>query len=935
MFRFLQASIFLLVFTSISHAAKVVTCVQPDNKLPMSIGYQYVYYTLPSGTQAKCDAAKGVSTCQRTGKFSPAIASSRFEFCNVTPVTCVQPDNKLLMSVGYEYVYYTQPSGTQAQCDAAKRVSTCQNTGTFSPAIGTSRSEFCEVIASVVSTKEYLGTGPQQSLDPKCTPGKYNDFIDLPYAQLARRVEPQDCASINLATPIFSWTLPNDRKISVPMTLKIRRPLDNFTLSQTSNVPRLLAANTSLASGSYEWTVSYTNSSNVVVTSQARRFTIASGQPLVTLPSPTTFANIVSTKSHPRALPTGSTFATIVSKAKNGEYNLGYASFIKKADTLLNTAISPIPQDLNLNNFSGKVEYTTWLQELRKKTQLELSAIETLGYARQFTGNIAYETAGISRLLSLAAWPTSGATSEIGNDQANREIFLALGLGLDLFQGKLSSAQRLIVVNTLKNRLNQSLANIWGFDVYPYNSHLIVHTQYILETLMYAAGTPEFPEAKDLLATAWENFSTVLGTWGGSLSGGFANGGAYSWYDFTALVRVTAAIKLVAGVDLSLLPAVGKYGDGLIAFSAPGILLRGQFGDDVETNAHYGDYAYNSFRLYASITGRPEHEWYWRVDSRGPALASPFQPMHYLLLGYELPSAPAATPELPNSWLFEDAGMVAMHSNTVNPLRSSVFFRSSRFGSFNHSHADNNGFTFVSKGKELLISGGYYPYYFSPHHSLVGRATRFKNALTFNGGIGQGEPVANPSTPGAPIDSMDTSGKIINFANDGIWAVTTGDATLAYRGQNPSTEAFSPLLSNAIRTVAYNRQEGVVVIYDWATSSSGRSWELNFQSLFAPIKSGNIIEFQNGTSRACLNVYGPAGAFTTTSGFPVAPENGMPNQYQTRYKVATSSNQLVAVTVIREDCRTVPLTVSFSGTEATIMINQKPLVANGKTVQLP
>ncbi|MFY8018691.1 MAG: heparinase II/III domain-containing protein, partial [Inhella sp.] len=66
----------------------------------------------------------------------------------------------------------------------------------------------------------------------------------------------------------------------------------------------------------------------------------------------------------------------------------------------------------------------------------------------------------------------------------------------------------------------------------------------------------------------------------------------------------------------------------------------------------------------------------------------------------------------------------------------------------NHGHADQNSYVFRVKGQDLLISGGYYPWYQSPHHAAVTRATRFKNALTFDGGIGQAEPVSNPKAPG-------------------------------------------------------------------------------------------------------------------------------------------------------------------------------------------
>jgi hypothetical protein len=293
-----------------------------------------------------------------------------------------------------------------------------------------------------------------------------------------------------------------------------------------------------------------------------------------------------------------------------------------------------------------------------------------------------------------------------------------------------------------------------------------------------------------------------------------------------------------------------------------------------------------------------------------------------------VPAAPTTS-----SYAFEDAGLVAMHSNIADPLRSSVFFRSSRLGSFNHSHADNNAFTFVSKGQPLLISGGYTPYYGSPHHVAVARATRFKNALTFDGGIGQAEPSAHPTAPGKPVDSMDTRGELINFSDNTLWAVTTGDATLAYRGQNAGGGSWSPLLTNAVRTVAYQRAEKVVVIYDWASSNSSRKWELNFQAPTAPKLTGQTTRIDNNGASACIDVYGMPGSVKLTNGFPVAPEKSYPDQYQARYTATTASTVLVAVTVIREGCRIVPIRVDFSGTAATVSVNGgAAIVADRRTV---
>lgn len=771
---------------------------------------------------------------------------------------------------------------------------------------------------------DVAGAGISQAYAPGCNPQTFQDFIDNEGWD-ARRVEPADCAISSLANPIFSWVMPTNLKPTLPMTLTIRRTSDGGSISRTSLTPRLLL-DQALTPGFYEWNVAYTNSAGQLITSATRRFLIPTDPQLLTLPTAEQFARTVAAKSHPRSLPAGSNFSALAEKAQNGEYKPAFTAFLKSAVTLQTAAIPDPPPNLTRANFSSDTEYNDWLMSLMHKAGDERTAIETLGYAGLFTNSTAYDTAAINRLLSLAAWPVDGATSEDNQDQANREIFLALGSGLDLFQNKLSPNQRTTLVNVLKNRLQQAMSKYQGFDRFPNNSHLLTATLFTTEALMYAVGTPEFPEAQDWLSQSWNAMITTFAPWGSSRDGGYANGGAYGWYTLTTLARTAATLRLVADLDLTRWPVVGDFGDNQIAQYPANAYLLGSFGDETENNHHYYDYTYDAFRLYANVTGKPKYEWYWRAFPKNLTIVTPLPAQHYLMLGVRIPQAPPTLTGLPNSWLFEDAGVVALHSQTTDSQRSSLFFRSSRFGSFNHSHADNNAFTFVSKGKEMLISGGYYPYYNSPHHALVARATRFKNALTFDGGIGQAEPSENPVTPGAPVMSMDLRGQLINFGDQGHWAFTTGDATLAYRGRNPSTGTLAPLLSQAIRTAAYNRERGIAVIYDYATSGKARKWELNFQSLQSPTRIGDTLHIKNGDVEVCLDLYGASGNFSFTSGFPIAPEKSYPTQSQSRFAVTSASNEFVAVTVIRENCSASPVTVEFHDQGAEIKIDGIPSI---------
>jgi hypothetical protein len=784
------------------------------------------------------------------------------------------------------------------------------------------------------------GMPPQ--LAPGCTPSKATDFMETESWDV-RRIEPHDCALVRLSTPILSWVQPvnfDKHKFGIRLT----RDGSPFDVTFFTSAPRLLVPK-ALGPGTYKWTVQYTRPDGASVLSQTRRFVIPQANDLLAIPTGAALLATVLAKPHPRALPSGATFATIAARATNGEYKQSYAGFLAAANAYVTAPITAVPRDLTLADFGGDVaKFDAWQLTLRNQSRDEVAAIETLGYAHHFTGAASYRDAALTRLRALASWPPNGATSEENQDQVNREIYRVLAVGLDLFHATLSDGDRKLLGETLRTRLSQVLPRLAGFARYPYDSHLLTAAQYANEALMYAAGSSAYPEASGLLASTWEVMITTFGSFGSATDAGYGNGDAYGWYTAGSVARTMAAVRLMANVDLSRWPAAGRFGDNQIALTAPGVKLRGQFGDGVEEDAKYENYAFDASRLLASVTRNAADEWYWRAKPSNVTYKFALSPMHYLMLGVSTSEPPAAARvTLPASYVFEDAGIVAMHTKTEDPARTSVFFRSSRFGSFNHSHADNNAFTFVSKGKELLVSGGYYDYFNSPHHALVNRATRFKNALTFDGGIGQAEPTLNPTAPGAPVFSMDARGQLVNFVDNGTWAVASGDATLAYRGRDAATGKWNPLLSSAFRTVAFNRRERVVVIYDWARSGPVRSWELNFQTLKAPSlvapreQAKATLQLVNDTSRACVDVYTSAGTFAISQGWPVAPTKTASDEFHARYTVGQPSRELTAVTVIREDCRAVPVRVSMpGGSTAQISIdNGAPLVADGSVVKVP
>jgi hypothetical protein len=100
---------------------------------------------------------------------------------------------------------------------------------------------------------------------------------------------------------------------------------------------------------------------------------------------------------------------------------------------------------------------------------------------------------------------------------------------------------------------------------------------------------------------------------------------------------------------------------------------------------------------------------------------------------------PKARPlsQLPPNRYFADVGWVSLHSALGKPDQDiHVTFRASPYGSFSHSHADQNGFILNAFGEGLAINSAYREFHNSPHHDQWTRQSISKNVLLLDG-VGQ------------------------------------------------------------------------------------------------------------------------------------------------------------------------------------------------------
>jgi hypothetical protein len=198
-----------------------------------------------------------------------------------------------------------------------------------------------------------------------------------------------------------------------------------------------------------------------------------------------------------------------------------------------------------------------------------------------------------------------------------------------------------------------------------------------------------------------------------------------------------------------------------------------------------------------------------------------------------------------------------MHSSLADKDRVSVYFKSSPYphGAFSHQLADQNSFVVNAGGQRLAIESGYYDGYKTKHWWNWLHQTRAANAITYDGGKGQ------IYFEGTDYKKMGY-GKILKYAGDKSYDLTTGDATQAYDGA----------LTQALRSIVYLRPN-IVVVHDKLASSTPRKWEWNIHALQKMnVVSEKQIRIENSGQSMCISMLAsPNAKFTQTDQW-IVPE---------------------------------------------------------------
>ncbi|SDC95727.1 Chitinase A, N-terminal domain [Paenibacillus sp. UNCCL117] len=648
--------------------------------------------------------------------------------------------------------------------------------------------------------------------------------------------KPEDALVTTQNPPDFGWPyIPGADQYA----LEVSRKAD---MSEVVHQQQALASNLynfpdAFETGTWYWRVKYHKpSTGWSAWSTVRKFRITEDAVPFPVPAIDTLIGNV-TSQHPRILTRPEDLTAFRALAQTS----GKAVFDAKLDAynktknapLLTEPTFPYPDDYNKES----EEYVEAIRALKRYVDPAITRILDAAFVYLITGDPAIGDDAKRQLMNLASWDPDGATKYSINDQVDRAISYRSAYVYDWIYDRLSQEEREQVQEMIRyrtERMMDDLVDDQPIQQYPYDSH--GWTNFGFVGVIATALLHDVPEAENWYRKVVPSYINLLPPWGGE-DGSWSQGTGY-WQWSSAANKEFMDILLTSS-GFNLYDKAFSRNEGLYPlYSFPHNSRKGVFGDDNQYVP--GGTSVSILNRLAQMYGDPRLKWGAQAIGAIPAMGL----SDYFYGDANLPVRPPV--DLPRGKWFPTTGLVAMHSELYDPDRVSFYFRSSPYGSYNHNHADQNGFIIQAYGESLAVETGFYDYYNSPHHRDFTRQTLATNAITIDGGKGQ------------PINNIDADGRILGFVTSPDFDATSGDASAAYSGA----------LSKALRHVIYLRPDMFVVIDDLATTIPGGTkfeWRLHAEDQMERDEDGAGATIYKGEAALKLRFYTPGQLESTIS----------------------------------------------------------------------
>jgi hypothetical protein len=587
---------------------------------------------------------------------------------------------------------------------------------------------------------------------------------------------------------------------------------------------------------------------------------------------------------HPRTFSDSLEWPEIWRALLQGERAKAYGLFLKRVRARLGQVVTMDKGDKQLDALSG-TERALRSREIKQSITPAALAAQEAAFAALIEPSGPWRADAKAKMLALARLDPRGASGASQEDLSARWVTWTLALGLDWLPSAWSADERALILQSISVRMDDFAANLIHGPRPLRKDLLDSHPNEVLgalaETAILLLG--ETPAAErwfdDFVPLYVETTLPFAGD-----DGGYANGSTYAMVDIGEFsVRHWDTLRRAAGIDLRHKPWVTNFGRYMVYMTPPGTPV-GSFGDGAEAEMSEA-WARHARVFYAARVRQPLYDWYARQW-----LQEGMSSLNFLLSPAADFSGAGFPDGTPAAAVFTSVGVAAMHSDLQDRNRTSLYLRSSPFGSVSHGHADQNSFVLNAAGMPLLLDSGYYDFYNSPHHLGWTKRTIAHNAMTFDGGLGQDEPSRLQGT-------ARTKGEITQFSTSADMDLLVGDATAAYRGQ----------LSKASRGIVYLRPD-TFVIFDLLESAIPRKWEWNLHAARQFETLGDLrLRAVNGDARVCIDQLADQPvAFEQHAGFPAAPQRSAdqprPDQWHGQFRAKSPSRRFMSVTVLRVGC---------------------------------
>ncbi|MGI6082383.1 MAG: DUF4962 domain-containing protein [Limnochordia bacterium] len=564
--------------------------------------------------------------------------------------------------------------------------------------------------------------------------------------------------------------------------------------------------------------------------------------------------------AHPRLFARPETLADLREKRQRSILTQMIWTNITKEALKARVAVMP-PEPPNAKP-GGQLEITAWREGVSIASDI-LQRLHALGFAYLISEDEGYGLAGKELLLHVARWDPYGTSSRSLNDEISMRLLYGMSRAYDWLYPLLSAEERELVRETMRERGNDVYLTMrrGKFEDHLLDNHLVRSMGFLGEAAIAFMG--EIPEAEEWFDYIVSLFVLKYPAFGGD-EGGWSQGVSY-WQSYISWVlEFLDAFRIATGVDLYQKPFFRNTGYFKL-YAHPPNSKFGAFGDHSDSPPGQG--AAQVVGWLAMSYKDPAYQWYAaEISGMGRV---PVLPTNTFIGYIKVPESnddfvePALPDDFPQSRWFRDVGWALMNvdmrdwDNNVH-----VKFKSSPYGSHNHSHAEQNSFIIEAYGSPLAISSGYYPWYGSPHHKTWTWESKSKNTILVDG-QGQG------------VKSIDAKGEIVTASFGSQFDYVLGDATPSYQGR----------LRRFLRHLWFIKPN-VIVMYDQLESGRAGTtydWLLHSLDQMEVYREQNRVRVPAKTAEMWVTFVTPERLdFDLTDQFTVPPEDRdahKPNQW--------------------------------------------------------